>query len=123
MSVDEGVRQAGQLVEALGVGVLVAGVVAVLLWAVYGLATDVTWQETYRRTRSGLGRVLLLGLEILVAGDIIATVAVEPTLNTVGVLAAIVVIRTFLSWSIEMETEGRLPWRASNGGSAPSATD
>ncbi len=53
----------------------------------------------------------MLGLELLVAGDIIRTVAVSPSFTTVGVLAAIVLIRTFLSFSLEVELTGRLPWQ------------
>jgi uncharacterized membrane protein len=61
--------------------------------------------------RSDLGRGILLGLEFLVAADIINTVAIEPTLDSVLVLAGIVLIRTFLSFSLEVEIEGRWPWR------------
>ena len=61
--------------------------------------------------RSQLGRAILVGLELLVAADIIRTVAVTPTLESVGVLAGIVVIRTFLSWSLELEISGRWPWQ------------
>ena len=61
--------------------------------------------------RSNLGRSILLGLEFLVAADIINTVAVEPTIQSLIVLAGIVLIRTFLSFSLEVEIEGRWPWR------------
>ncbi len=96
--------------EAFGVGVLVVG----LLWSV-GLAARV-WRkgggrEAYRVIREGFGGVLLLGLEILVAADLIRTVAVEPSLENVFVLGLIVLIRTFLSFSLEIEIEGMPPWR------------
>ncbi|MBU6148062.1 MAG: DUF1622 domain-containing protein [Actinomycetales bacterium] len=100
-----------QLFEVIAALVLLAG----LAWAVtlsLGL---------YRRTRNGqaaygvmrqsFGGAILLGLEILVAGDLIRTVAVAPTLENVAVLGIIVVIRTFLSFSLEVEIEGTLPWR------------
>jgi uncharacterized membrane protein len=61
--------------------------------------------------RSNLGRSILLGLEFLVAADIVNTVAIEPTLDSLAVLAGIVLIRTFLSFSLEVEIEGRWPWR------------
>jgi len=64
----------------------------------------------YREYRQQLGRAILLGLEFLVAGDIINTVAVDPSFRSVGVLAGIVAIRTFLSFSLEVEIEGRWPW-------------
>jgi len=68
--------------------------------------------------RRGLGRSILLGLELLVAGDIIRTVAIDPTFTSVGVLAVIVAVRTFLSWSLEVELQGRWPWQ---GGEAATA--
>lgn len=66
----------------------------------------------YRRT---LGRGILLGLELLVAADIIGTVAIEPTFTNVGILALIVVVRTFLSFTLELEISGRWPWQARPG--------
>jgi uncharacterized membrane protein len=77
--------------------------------------------EVYGRFRRFLGRSILLGLELLVAADIIRTVAVTPTLESVGVLACIVLIRTFLSWSLELEITGRWPWQKEQQG--PSASD
>ncbi|MFV1918619.1 DUF1622 domain-containing protein [Sphingomonas sp. MJ1 (PH-R8)] len=68
----------------------------------------------YKRLRSNLGRSILLGLELLVAADIINTVAIEPTLESLAVLAGIVLIRTFLSFSLEVEIDGRWPWQARN---------
>lgn len=64
-----------------------------------------------------MGRAILLGLDLLVAGDIIRAVAVAPTLSEVGVLAGIVVFRTFLSFSMELELNGRWPWHALSDGS------
>src|SRR5215212_4869020 len=66
----------------------------------------------YRTYRQSSGRSILLGLEILVAADIMRTVATEPTFRSVGVLAIIVLIRAFLSISLEVELEGRFPWQA-----------
>jgi uncharacterized membrane protein len=65
----------------------------------------------YRTYRQRLGLAILLGLELLVAADIINTVGVDPTLRTVAVLAGVVLIRTFLSFSLEVEIEGRWPWK------------
>jgi uncharacterized membrane protein len=81
-------------------------------WFMVGLA------EAYRDYRQHLGRAILLGLEFLVAGDIINTVAVDPTFRSVGVLAGIVAIRTFLSFSLEVEIEGRWPWARAGGSTA-----
>jgi uncharacterized membrane protein len=68
-------------------------------------------RKGYRALRETFGGVLLLGLEILVAADLIRTVAVSPTLENVAVLGLIVLIRTFLSLSLQVEIEGELPWR------------
>jgi len=68
-------------------------------------------EDRYRQLRLRLGRSLLLGLEILVAADIVRTVALEATLESVLVLALLVLIRTFLSWALEVEIEGRWPWQ------------
>ena len=68
-------------------------------------------KRSYKILRQELGKGILLGLEILVAADIIATVVTEPTMNKVLTLGIIVVIRTFLSLSIELEIEGRFPWQ------------
>ena len=67
--------------------------------------------DSFRRLRQDIGRAILLGLEVLVAADIIRTVAVTPTLESVAVLAGIVAIRTFLSFSLQLEVEGRFPWQ------------
>ena len=111
MSFVEVMEVTAQGFEAFGAAVLVLG----LLWSL-GLAALV-WrrsrqgQEAYRVLRSAFGGVLLLGLEILVAADLIKTVAVATTIENVGVLGLIVLIRTFLSFSLEVEIEGMLPWR------------
>jgi uncharacterized membrane protein len=76
----------------------------------------------YRSYRQLLGRSILLGLELLVAADIIRSVAITPTFESVGVLAVIVLIRTFLSFSLELEISGRWPWQSQPAGSStPSA--
>ncbi|WVH09178.1 MAG: hypothetical protein EoVTN8_510 [Fluviibacter phosphoraccumulans EoVTN8] len=96
--------------DALGVAVIVIGVV----WGLIRFPLDLAKQGTdyaYNMVRNQITRTLLLGLEVLVAADIIRTVAVSPTLLSVAVLAAIVAIRTFLSWSLILEMEGRWPWQ------------
>lgn len=101
-------------VELTGIAVILAGA----LYAAVRFAGDVAryragaGADPYKQLRSNLGRSILLGLELLVAGDIINTVAVEPTLRSLAVLAGIVLIRTFLSFSLEVEIEGRWPWQA-----------
>ena len=96
-------------VDVVGVAVIVVGAVAATVRAAIDLRARLS--DTYRRFRRELGRSILLGLEFLVAADIIRTVAVTPTLENLGVLAIIVVIRTFLSFSLELEITGRWPWQ------------
>ena len=67
--------------------------------------------DAYQRLKAQLGKALLLGLEFLVAADIIRTVALEPDLQNVMILGLLVIIRTFLSWSLVVEIEGHWPWR------------
>jgi uncharacterized membrane protein len=69
--------------------------------------------DSYKNYRYVIGRALLLGLEILVAADVIRTVALEPSIQNVIILGLLVVIRTFLSWSLTLEIEGRWPWQTS----------
>ena len=98
--------------ELAGVFVIVAGIV----WATWRfLFPDFRRPKAYERYRANLGRGILLGLELLVGADIIATVTSPLTLESVGLLGLIVLIRTFLSFSLETEIEGRWPWRRSGG--------
>ena len=99
----------GTLVDASGVAVIVLGIIAATGRAL--LAAPPPGLNRYSAYRQSLGRAILLGLELLVAGDIIRTVAVAPTLQNMAVLAAIVAIRTFLSFSLELEINGRWPWQ------------
>ena len=109
MTFTEWVDLAGRVIDASGVVVVVAGVVLGSVFAVVRLARRET--PVYRPYRQFLGRSILLGLELLVAADIIRTVAITPTLMSVVVLGGIVLIRTFLSFSLELEITGRWPWQ------------
>jgi uncharacterized membrane protein len=98
-------------IEVAGVGIIViSALVSAGLFLRQGLGAR-TWGEAYEGFRANLGRGILLGLELLVAADIIGTVAVTPSFENLGVLAVIVLIRTFLSFSLEVEIEGRWPWQ------------
>jgi uncharacterized membrane protein len=106
-------------IDLLVMGFELAGVLALLagaIWSGVSFARDYfrsadARPQAYRQLRQGLGRAILVGLELLVAADIIRTVAVDPTFQSVGVLGLIVVVRTFLSWSLEVEVNGRWPWQ------------
>jgi uncharacterized membrane protein len=106
-----------QLFEVVGVLALVVGAFVAgwnylaMLWL-----KPAERSMAYSTLRRGLGRAILIGLELLVAADIIRTVAIEPSLQNVAVLGLIVVIRTFLSWSLEVEIDGHWPWQS---GSVP----
>jgi uncharacterized membrane protein len=104
--------------ELIGVGVLVLGfLIAVVRSGMQYLRTQDA-SSSYRTVRSFFGRSILLGLEILVAADLIRTVAVDPTMENVAVLGLIVIIRTVLSFSLEIEIDGRLPWRKAEASAA-----
>ncbi|TXI89978.1 MAG: DUF1622 domain-containing protein [Cupriavidus sp.] len=104
------IEQVGMLVDAAGVLLIVVGILAASVRALMP-SPQPEGLDRYTLYRQRLGRAILLGLELLVAGDIIRTVAVAPTLQNLAVLALIVVIRTFLSFSLEMEVSGRWPWQ------------
>lgn len=110
MDFKEGVELVGKTLDVAGVGVIVGGILVASVIHAARLSRDQA-QEEYRRFRQGVGRAILLGLEILVGADIIRTVAVDPTFASAGVLGIIVAIRTFLSFSLEVELEGRWPWQ------------
>lgn len=99
-------------IELVAVAILFLGVVFSLGRAVLRRVQGRSWEAIFVETRLGLGRSLLLGLEVLIAADIILTVALELTLPNVAALGVLVLIRTFLSWAIEVETEGHWPWQA-----------
>lgn len=109
---EEAIRYSAKAIEMSGILVIIGGALLATFNYLKNLRQE--GQVTYEAFRRQLGRSILLGLEFLVAGDIIATVAVEATLRSVLVLGIIVLIRTFLSFSLEIELEGRLPWRSRN---------
>ena len=111
MTFTQDVRDVVQVVEGIGVAVLVFGSLFVLgRSAVLYLMRD-RRKEAWRYARRHLGRTLLLGLEILIISDIINTVIVEPTVSSVILLGAIVIIRILLSLSLDVEIDGIWPWR------------
>jgi uncharacterized membrane protein len=107
MAIREFVELSGTAAELAGVAFIAGG----SLFA--AVRTALARSERYERFRRDVGRAILLGLELLVAADIVRTVAFTPTMDSVLVLALIVAIRTFLSWSLALELEGRWPWQKS----------
>jgi uncharacterized membrane protein len=114
VTLDVFVTRVGVLIDAAGVAAIVLGVAVATLVAVRDLRRGA--DDVYGRFRQFLGRSILLGLELLVAADIVRTVGTKPTLEGVAVLAAIVAIRTFLSLSLELEISGRRPRRRGDPG-------
>lgn len=112
MDFGEVVDVIGRTVEGLGIAVIVVGVVASLARYGRGILQPASATAGYGQARQSIGRSILLGLELLVAGDIIRTVVVDPTFESVGVLAIIVALRTFLSFTLEVEITSRWPWQA-----------
>ncbi len=99
-------------VEAAGVAVIVLGFVFFTVQYLYKLVRKQSAIGNFPAYRQGLGRTLLLSLEFLVAADIIRTVAIEePSFESIGVLGLIILVRTFLSWTLELELSGHWPWQ------------
>ncbi|GAB3200634.1 putative membrane protein [Pontibacter aydingkolensis] len=96
-------------IEAFGVLIIAIGAVVALLRFMVPIWNSEV--RSYRQLRQDLGKAILLGLEMLVAADIIATVVTEPTMEKVLTLGLIVLIRTFLSFSLQVELEGKFPWQ------------
>ena len=109
------IEYAGLALELAGMAVIVSGAVYAAIQAARRWFGSVDRYTIFSQFRVRLGRGILLGLEFLVAGDIINPVAIEPTYESVGVLAIIVLIRTFLSFTLEVEMTGRWPWQGEPG--------
>jgi uncharacterized membrane protein len=97
----------GTAIDIVGVGVIVTGI----LWATACMAGRQMEEGLYEQYKIRIGRSLLLGLEFLVAADIVKTIALTPTFMSLGVLAGLVLVRTFLSWTLVLEIEGCWPWQ------------
>jgi uncharacterized membrane protein len=117
------VHASTRLLEVIGIAVVMIGAAMALVrffrgsGRVEGAGGTGEGEGRVACFRSDLGRAILLGLEFLVAADIVNTVAIDPTLDSLAVLAGIVLIRTFLSFSLEVELEGRWPWQRRRGAS------
>lgn len=98
-------------IEIAAVAVIVIGTASASWIFLRSGMSGAAWLEAFHDYRANLGRGILLGLELLVAGDIVDTVAVEPSIENLTVLGLIVLVRTFLSFSLQVEIEGCLPWR------------
>ena len=115
MSFDELMELVVHGFEIGGVAVLVVGSVAAFADAAVSYRR-IGHRAAYEQARRNVGRAILLGLEFLIIADIVLTITVDPTLDSAAALGLIVLVRTFLSFSLEVELEGTLPWRRAAAG-------
>jgi uncharacterized membrane protein len=108
---DDAVSRVVDVVEGVGAGIMVVGALGAFILFAQQLRRGS--ERAYQQLRENVGRVILLGLEVLIIADIIRTIVVEPSLESVAVLGIIVVIRIVLSFSLEVEIDGVWPWRRS----------
>ena len=105
------IEQLAFLLEVAGVAIILGGVVLASLKFIMEGRRETGWTKAYESYRANLGRGILLGLELLVGADIIGTITAPLSFESVGLLAIVVLIRTFLSFSLETEIEGCWPWQ------------
>jgi uncharacterized membrane protein len=111
MSYEHTISEIVKVVEAAGAGIMVLGGLGSFVVFASRALRPKTAQESYDELRRNLGRCILLGLEVLIIADIVRTIIVDPTLESVAVLGIIVVIRILLSFALEVEIDGLWPWR------------
>src|SRR5215813_4313688 len=117
------VDQLAKALELVGVAIILGGIILATVAFVRDGTRASDWRSAYPRYRSDIGRGILLGLELLVGADIISTITAPLTFESVGLLAGIVAIRTFLSFSLETEIEGCWPWQRPAKDAAESTKD
>jgi uncharacterized membrane protein len=105
------VRSLGSIIEQSGAMIIALGVLYVGINSLFGLRNHLDRVTIYNNLRIGISRTLLLGLEVLVAADVIRTVALQLNLENLESLGLLVLIRTILSWALIVEVEGRWPWQ------------
>ena len=110
MNYHDTMEQVAEGFEVAGVAILVVGSLLAFVSASLGLRGG-GGRAAYQRARQGVGRAILLGLEVLIIADIVLTITVDRTFDSALTLGLIVLVRTFLSFSLEIELEGTLPWR------------
>ena len=113
---DQSIKWVAVGIESIAIGIIVAGAITTTLIFLVQVIKEGALDKCYRTFRSDFGKAILLGLEFLIASDIVGTVAIGPTFRDLGILALLVVIRTFLSFSLELEITGRWPWQSGANG-------
>jgi len=117
------IERAAVFIEVLAVAIIVSAILIALLRYLVDLVLNRERDQLYHKLKISLGKALLLGLEVLVAADIIHTVALEATMESVFVLGLLVLVRTFLSWALVVEMEGRWPWQSRHPLPLPAAVE
>ena len=102
----------GEVFDVFGVAIMVFGILIATVLSAPALLRAGERTEALHTYKIRIGRAMLLGLEVLIAADIVKTVALEPTIANISALGLLVVVRTFLSWTLSLEIEGRWPWQA-----------
>ncbi len=105
------IEYAALLIELLAVAIIIVSIIFAVGRYLFRRVVRHTGDDQYHQLKVSLGKALLLGLEVLVAADIVRTVALEATVESVMVLGLLVLIRTFLSWALVVEIDGHWPWR------------
>ncbi len=108
----EWIEYAALAIEILAVAIIVVAIAGATVHYLYLALRRQHKHDIYRQYKTRVGKALMLGLEILIAADIVRTVALEASLESIGFLGLLVLIRTFLSWSLSVEIEGHWPWQA-----------
>ena len=111
MSYEHVISEIVKVVEAAGAGIMVVGGLGSFVTFAWQVRNPATVHGSYHALRRNLGRCILLGLEVLIVADIVRTIIVDPTIESVAVLGIIVVIRILLSFALEVEIDGIWPWR------------
>ena len=111
MSYEHVISEIVKVVEAVGAGIMVVGGFGSFVVFAWQVRHPATVHGSYHGLRRNLGRCILLGLEVLIVADIVRTIIVDPTIESVAVLGIIVVIRILLSFALEVEIDGIWPWR------------
>ena len=115
MGYEETISDVVKVVEAVGAAIMIIGGLGALVQFAQRVVRGRAAAGAYETLRRDLGRCILLGLEVLIVADIVRTIIVDPTFESVAVLGAIVVIRIVLSFSLEVEIDGAWPWRRGEG--------
>ena len=119
----ESVHFVGEAFGMFGVAIMVVGISFATILFVVEISKKIDFKTSIHLYKVRIGRAMLLSLEVLIAADIVETVALAPTIENMIALSVIVIVRTFLSWALTLEIEGHWPWQSPGGHDSPEATN